>query len=267
MNLEQILSTGVEIAREAGALLRNGFGKGLSIQQKGTAVDWVTQYDEQAEALIVQRLRTAFPDHGLVAEEGSRANSDSHLTWYIDPLDGTTNFAHGLPIFCVSMALYEGSRPLVGVIYDPMRDECFSGVRGLGANLTTASGAGPLRVSRATEMVHSLLATGFPYDRHHSEQDNMRQLVRFLKQAQGIRRNGSAALDMANVAAGRLDGYWEFKLNSWDIAAGVLLVQEAGGTVTLIEGTPFVLSSPVSLVASNGRIHPKMLEILRESST
>jgi myo-inositol-1(or 4)-monophosphatase len=267
MNLKPILATGIDIAREAGALLRDGLGQGLSIQQKGTAVDWVTQFDEQAEVLIVERLQTAFPDHGLVAEEGSRANGDSPLTWYIDPLDGTTNFAHGMPIFCVSMALYEGDRPLVGIIYDPMRDECFGGASGQGATLTTPGGTTPLRVSQATELIHSLLATGFPYDRHHSDHDNMRQLIAFLKRAQGIRRNGSAALDMANVAAGRLDGYWEFKLNSWDIAAGVLLVQEAGGQVTLVDGSPFVLSAPVSLIASNGRLHPQMLEILRESST
>jgi len=263
MNLKPILATGIDIAREAGALLRNGLGQGLSIQQKATAVDWVTQFDEQAEALIVSRLQDAFPDHGLVAEEGSRANGGSPLTWYIDPLDGTTNFAHGLPVFCVSMALYKENKPLIGIIYDPTRDECFAGASGMGANLTTANGTIPLRVSHATELVHSLLATGFPYDRHNSEQDNMRQLVSFLKRAQGIRRAGSAALDMAYVAAGRLDGYWEFKLNSWDIAAGVLLVQEAGGQVTLMDGSPFTLSASVSLVASNGRIHPVMLDILR----
>jgi myo-inositol-1(or 4)-monophosphatase len=262
MNKELILSTGIEIAREAGRLLREGVGKGLEIEQKGTAVDWVTQFDQQAEALIVNRLRQAFPDHGLVAEEGSRTDSRNGLTWYIDPLDGTTNFAHGLPIFSVSMALYEGDEPVVGIIYDPMRDECFSGASGSGATLTTPAGSKPLRVSQASDLVHSLLATGFPYDRHSSDHDNIQQLVRFLKQAQGIRRNGSAALDMANVAAGRLDGYWEFKLNSWDIAAGVLLVQEAGGQVTLIDGRPFALSSPVSLVASNGRIHHLMLTTL-----
>jgi myo-inositol-1(or 4)-monophosphatase len=264
MNKEEILRSGMGIAREAGELLRQGFGKGLEIQHKGTAVDWVTQYDEQAEALIVKQLQAAFPDHGLVAEEGSRINGGSNLTWYIDPLDGTTNFAHGLPIFCVSMALYEGDVPLVGIIYDPVRDECFSGIRGMGATLTTPAGSQPLQVSQATALVHSLLATGFPYDRHQSDQDNVRQFTRFLKQAQGIRRNGSAALDMANVAAGRLDGYWEFKLNSWDIAAGVLLVQEAGGLVTLIDGSPFALSSPVSLVGSNGRIHQLMLDTLLE---
>ena len=263
MNLKPILATGIGIAREAGALLRDGLGQGLSIQQKETAVDWVTQFDKQAEALIVSRLQTAFPDHGLVAEEGSRANGDSPVTWYIDPLDGTTNFAHGLPVFCVSMALYEENKPLIGIIYDPMRDECFAGANGMGANLTTANGTIPLRVSHATELVNSLLATGFPYDRHNSEQDNMRQLVSFLKRAQGIRRAGSAALDMAHVAAGRLDGYWEFKLNSWDIAAGVLLVQEAGGQVTLIDGSPFSLSDSISLMASNGRIHPLMLDVLQ----
>jgi myo-inositol-1(or 4)-monophosphatase len=265
MDKELILSTAIEIAREAGELLREAVGKGLEIEEKGTAVDWVTQFDQQAETLIVNRLRRAFPDHGLVAEEGSRTDSRSGLVWYVDPLDGTTNFAHGLPIFCVSMALYEGNEPLVGIIYDPMRDECFSGASGLGASLSTPAGTKPLRVSQATDLVHSLLATGFPYDRHHSEQDNIRQLVRFLKQAQGIRRNGSAALDMANVAAGRLDGYWEFKLNSWDIAAGVLLVREAGGQVTLIDGRSFALSSSVSLVASNGRIHQRMLDTLRDS--
>jgi myo-inositol-1(or 4)-monophosphatase len=263
MNLKPILATGIDIAREAGALLRDGLGQGLSIQEKGTAVDWVTQFDEQAEALIVSRLQTAFPDHGLVAEEGSRANGDSPLTWYIDPLDGTNNFAHGLPVFCVSLALFEGNRPLVGIIYDPMRDECFSGASGLGATLTTADRTTPLQVSGATQLVHSLLATGFPYDRHTTKIDNVEPLLRFLKRVQGIRRAGSAALDMAYVAAGRLDGYWEYKLNSWDIAAGVLLVQEAGGQVTLIDGTPFSLSDSISLMASNGRIHPLMLDVLQ----
>lgn len=263
MDLKPILTTGVAIAREAGALLRDGLGQGLSIQEKGTAVDWVTQFDQQAESLIVSRLQAAFPDHGLVAEEGSRANGDSPLTWYIDPLDGTNNFAHGLPVFCVSLALFEGNKPLVGIIYDPMRDECFSGASGLGATLTTATATTPLQVSQATNLVHSLLATGFPYDRHTTEMDNVAPLVRFLKQVQGIRRAGSAALDMAYVAAGRLDGYWEFKLKSWDIAAGVLLVQEAGGQVTLLDGSPFALSSSVSLMASNGRIHPLMLDTLQ----
>ncbi len=260
MNLNFVLDTAVPIAREAGALLREGYGREKEIAVKGTAVDWVTQFDQQAETLIVSRLRAAFPDHTLVGEEGGTTAGSSAYTWHIDPLDGTTNFAHGFPVFCVSLALVEGTRPLLGVIYDPLREECFTAVAGQGAWLNGRR----LHVSQADSLIRSLLATGFPYDRHTAEHDNVAQMARFLKKAHGIRRAGAAALDMAYVAAGRLDGYWEFKLKSYDVAAGVLLVQEAGGQVTDMDGRAVQIAPEMALVASNGRIHAAMLAVLAD---
>jgi len=266
MDLNFIHDTAVAVAREAGALLLDGFGRDKEIHTKSSAVDFVTQFDVAAEQLITGRLRTAFPDHGLRGEEGTDEGDVQGLTWHIDPLDGTSNFAHGFPVFCVSLALYDGQRPLVGVVYDPTRDECFSAVVGQGARLTDARGARLLRASRAAELVSSLLATGFPYDVHTSSLDNAAYVARFIKRAFGLRRAGSAALDMAYVAAGRLDGYWEFKVNAWDIAAGILLVQEAGGTVTLIDGRPLGFARQMHVVASNGLIHALMLDVIREVS-
>ncbi|GIK57865.1 MAG: inositol monophosphatase [Chloroflexi bacterium] len=260
MDLHLVLDTAVPIAREAGELLRQGFGQEKEIATKATAVDWVTQFDQQAETLIVSRLRAAFPDHTLVGEEGGTTAGSSPYTWHIDPLDGTTNFAHGFPVFCVSLALVEGTRPLVGVIVDPLRDECFTAVAGQGAWLNGRR----LHVSQADSLICSLLATGFPYDRHTSDLDNVAQLARFLKKVHGVRRAGAAALDMAYVAAGRLDGYWEFKLKSYDVAAGILLVQEAGGQVTDMNGRAIQIAPELAVVASNGRIHEDMLGVLRD---
>lgn len=263
MDRQYACDIATNIAHEAGRLLRQGASQQKAISRKSSAIDLVTQYDQAAEALISDQLRHLFPDHHLVAEEGSRNHqATSAYTWYVDPLDGTNNFAHGFPVFAVSMALYQASEPLVGVIYDPLRDECFRAVAGAGAYLETAGEVKRLQVSAAAALVDSLLATGFPYDRHHNQQDNLPQFAAFLKTAQGIRRPGSAALDLAYVAAGRLDGYWEYRLNSWDVAAGRLLVQEAGGQVSAIDGRPFQLTEKVSLVASNGRIHDEMLRIL-----
>lgn len=264
MNLTNVLNVAVETAEAAGELLKEGVREQKSIIHKSTAIDLVTQYDEAAEALILERLKSHFPTHGFVAEEsGMSANGrESQYTWYIDPLDGTNNFAHGFPVFCVSLALYEGDQPLVGVIFDPLRGECFSAVAGQGAFLTTPEGTTPLQVSQTETLLGSLVATGFPYDRHTSQLDNIAQLTAFVKRVQGIRRPGSAALDLAYVAAGRLDGYWEYKLNSWDIAAGMLFVQEAGGIVTGEDGRKPKLSGKISLVASNGLIHEEMLATL-----
>lgn len=267
MDLNQILEIATAVAREAGALLMDGFGRHKEIQTKSSAVDFVTQFDLAAEALITQRLRAAFPDHGLVGEEGTDEGHARAFVWHIDPLDGTSNYAHGFPVFCVSLALYEGQRPLVGVIYDPVQEECFTAVAGRGATVTGRRGASPLRVSAATELVNSLLATGFPYDVHTSPLDNAAQVTRFMKRAFGLRRAGSAALDMAYVAAGRLDGYWEFKVKAWDVAAGILMVQEAGGTVTLIDGRPLGFAREMHVLASNGRIHEAMLAVLREAES
>lgn len=262
MNLPDILDTAVDIARDAGTLLREGFGQAVEIERKSSAVDWATQYDTAAEELITERLTAAFPQHGLIGEEGSRQTGAGDLVWYVDPLDGTTNFAHGFPVFSVSLALYRGSEPQIGVVYDPLRDDCFTAAAGYGAHLLHAGHKRPLHVSRTGELVNSLLATGFPYDRHTSDAYNMAETAAFLKKIQGLRRPGSAALDLAYVAAGRLDGYWEYKLFSWDIAAGVLLVQEAGGRVTDIQGNSFVLSPRPEIIASNGRIHPQMRAVL-----
>ena len=241
MDLNSILDTATTIARDAGALLLDGFGREKQIETKSSAVDFVTQFDRAAETLITDRLRAAFPGHGLLGEEGTDETGAQPYTWIIDPLDGTSNYAHGFPVFCVSLALYQGQQPLVGVVYDPTRDECFRAAAGQGATISGPNGTRPLRVSAAAELVGSLLATGFPYDVHTSPLDNA-----------------------AYVAAGRLDGYWEFKVHAWDVAAGILLVQEAGGCVTLIDGRPLGFARQMHIVASNGVIHEAMLEVIRE---
>jgi len=264
--LDRVSTTAIDISREAAGLLRDGVRQAMAVETKSSAIDLVTPYDMEAEALIVDRLRTAFPDHTYFAEEGEHdAGAEGDYVWYIDPIDGTNNFAHGIPFFAISLALYRGREPLFGLVHEPLRDEMFHAIAGRGAYLSTPhDGQQRLAVSRAKSLVQSLLASGFPYDRHTSRQDNAAQFAAFLKRAQGLRRMGAAALDLAYVAAGRLDGYWEYKLNSWDVAAGVLLVEEAGGSVTDPEGRPFQLTRAPELVASNGRIHREMLDILAE---
>ena len=268
MNNQHFLTTAVAIAHKTGVLLREAVGAAKQIERKSSEIDIVTQYDLAAEELITSSLRAAFPTHGFMAEEGGEtANVGSGYVWHIDPIDGTNNFAHNIPFFAVSMALYLDGQPIVGLVYEPLRDECFTAVVHEGAHLLHNGRQTPLRVTEAGRLVDSILATGFPYDRHTSDLDNMPQLSAFLKQVQGVRRMGSAALDLAYVAAGRLDGYWEFKLNSWDVAAGALLVQEAGGQVTMIDGRPFSLTPKLSLVASNGQIHQAMLTTLANCET
>jgi myo-inositol-1(or 4)-monophosphatase len=263
-----ILQTAMAISGEAGALLREGYGAVRERATKSSAIDLVTEYDHQAEALIAGRLRAAFPGHLVLGEEGTRdeaaaAGSGDTPTWIVDPIDGTNNFSHAFPVFAVSLALWQGNEPLVGVLADPLRGETFHAVRGQGAWLVSGTKAPRrLQTSAAATLVESLLATGFPYDRHTSAQDNLAEFGAFLKRAQGLRRCGAAALDLAYVAAGRLDGYWEYKLSSWDVAAGVLLVQEAGGTVTTMDGRPFQLAPSVDLIASNGRIHGAMRDVI-----
>jgi myo-inositol-1(or 4)-monophosphatase len=260
-----MLETAKGIAREAGQLLRQGQLESFRIDSKSSDVDLVTEYDHKAEQLIVGRLREWFPDHGIVGEEGSsfagREGSQGYR-WYVDPLDGTNNFAHRIPHFAVSMGLFLGDQPVLGVVYDPMRDEMYWAERGRGAFRNDI----PLKVSQAPTVGKAILASGFPYDRHHDPVDNIAQMALFLKKCQGFRRFGAAALDLAMVAAGSLDGFWEFKLSPWDVAAGILLVAEAGGTVTRIDGAP--MGHPtrkIHLVASNGLLHQEMLEILKPS--
>ena len=263
MEFQNQLNIATRTAHEAGELLREGFYKEKNIQQKSSAVDWVTEYDQQSEKLIVDRLLSEYTDHGVLGEEGSRVSGSSGFNWIIDPLDATNNFAHRFPIFAVSIALYDQGTPLVGVVYDPMRKETFTAARGFGAMLSTPEGEKKLQVSDTKELKQSLLATGFPYDRHTSEQNNIKETGAFLRSAQGVRRPGCAALDMVYVAAGRLDGYWELKLFIWDMAAARLIVEEAGGKVSDPAGGDLKMDEKLSVVMSNGHIHIQMLDVIQ----
>jgi len=246
------------IAREAGALLMSHLARHIGFEYKGE-VDLVTEADRASEKLIVERLRTRWPDYGIVGEEGTRTASEAEYRWYVDPLDGTTNFAHGYPVFCVSIALvYREEELLAGVLYDPTRDEMFSAERGQGATLNGKA----LHVSRTASLSESLLGTGFPSHKRH-QNPNIHFYHQITLRSHGVRRAGSAALDLANVACGRYDGFWEFNLNPWDTAAGVLLVEEAGGRVTRFDGTPYRLDSR-EVLASNGLIHEKLMKNFSE---
>ena len=246
------------IAREAGALLMSYFDQHIKIEYKGD-VDLVTAADRASEKLIVERLQDKWPQHGIVGEEGTRSDTGAEYRWFVDPLDGTTNFAHGYPVFCISIALTRQDDQLeVGVLYDPTRDELFSAERGAGATLNGK----PMHVSKITRLAESILGTGFPSHKRHKN-PNIHFYQQLTLRSHGVRRAGSAALDLANVAAGRYDGFWEFNLNPWDTAAGVLIVQEAGGTVTRFDGTPFRLDSR-EVLASNSLIHEVLLENFRE---
>jgi myo-inositol-1(or 4)-monophosphatase len=241
------------IAREAGVLLMGYFKRRVTIEYKGD-VDLVTEADRASEKLIVERLQARWPEHGIVGEEGTRSEADAEYRWYVDPLDGTTNFAHGYPVFCISIALTRRDGQLeVGLLYDPTRDEMFVAERGNGAALNGE----PMRVSRTKTLSESLLGTGFPSHKRHKN-PNIHCYHQLTLRSHGVRRAGSAALDLANVASGRYDGFWEFNLNPWDTAAGVLLVQEAGGKVTRFDGSPFRLDSR-EVLASNDLIHQDLL--------
>lgn len=248
-----------ETVLEAGRLIREKLGTERTIEHKGT-VDLVTDADRASEALIAARLRAAFPEHRLFGEEGTRdavTETSSPYAWVFDPLDGTTNYAHGYPHFAVSLALRWHDTTLVGMIYDPMRDELFAAERGKGATLNGR----PMRVSAIDELVKSLLATGFSYNLAERE-INAKIFVEFLVKTQGPRRDGAAALNLAYVACGRLDGFWERPLEPWDMAAGALMVTEAGGVITSYANGRF---DPFAreCIASNGRLHEAMLEIIQ----
>jgi myo-inositol-1(or 4)-monophosphatase len=248
----EILSIATQIAREAGALLMEHFQRHVTIEYKGDA-DLVTIADRKSEALIRERLREHWPEHDIMGEEEGLQDTGSDYRWYVDPLDGTTNFAHGFPVFCVSMALdYKGKR-IAGVIYDPTRDELFAAEQGSGSYLNDQ----PIRVSKTARLAESLLATGFPSHKRHKN-PNIFFYHQITLRTHGVRRAGSAALDLCYVASGRFDGFWEFNLNPWDTAAGVLIVEEAGGKVTNFHGGPFELSSRETL-ASNGLLHESLL--------
>ena len=241
-----------EIAREAGALLMGYFREHLAVEYKGEA-DLVTKADRESEALIRQRIQARWPDHDILGEEQGLVDTGSEYRWYVDPLDGTTNFAHGFPVFCVSMALeYKGSR-IAAVVYDPTRDEMISAEQGSGACLNQQ----PMHVSKVANLAESLVATGFPSHKRHKN-PNIYFYHQITLRSHGVRRAGSAALDLCYVAAGRMEGFWEFNLNPWDTAAGVLIVEEAGGKVTNFQGGPFQIDSRET-VATNGLVHQALL--------
>ena len=241
------------IIREAGALLMTYFQRRIGYEYKGD-VDLVTEADRASETFLSERLRARWPEFGVLGEEGTRSDMAADYRWLVDPLDGTTNFAHGYPVFCVSIALVHGEELLAGFLYDPARNEFFSAERAQGAKLNGET----MRVSKTKRLSESLLGTGFPSHKRHKN-PNIHFYHQLTLRSHGLRRAGSAALDLANVAAGRYDGFWEFNLNSWDTAAGVLLVQEAGGRVTRFDGAPFRLKSD-EVLASNVIIHDELLE-------
>ena len=253
----ELLPRMTAIAREAGRLLMTYFERRIGYEYKGD-VDLVTEADRASEKLIVQRIREFFPSHDIVGEEGTRKDSGSDFRWYVDPLDGTTNFAHGYPVFCVSLGVEAKEGLFAGVLYDPTRDELFSAEKGKGATLNGR----PIHVSTTKTLSESLLATGFPSKKRHNN-PNIHFYHQLTLRSHGLRRAGSAALDLANVASGRYDGFWEFNLNPWDTSAGVLLVREAGGTVTRFDGSEWRIDSSETL-GSNGLLHEELMKNFAE---
>jgi myo-inositol-1(or 4)-monophosphatase len=252
------LETAVEIAREAGALLANYFERRVAFELKGES-DLVTEADRASEKLIVERLRSHFPSHGIVAEEGGGHESVSSFRWFVDPLDGTTNFAHSFPIFNVTLGLEQDGEMVAGVVYDPIRQEMFTAERGAGAYLNHRR----IRVSAVKRLEDSLASTGFPSrNRHYNV--NIHFYHQMALASHGVRRTGSAAIDLAYVACGRLDGFWEFGLKPWDMAAGTLLVREAGGAVSDMRGTPHSVTASEHLLADNGALHDQVLALFGE---
>lgn len=252
-----MLNFAIRVAKDAGRLLRDRVGTRIDIEHKG-AINIVTDVDLASEKLIREAISTYYPRHEILAEEGGLSESGSEYRWIVDPLDGTTNYAHGYPIFCVSIALECKGEVVLGVVYDPMRDELFTAERGGGAALNNR----PIHVSKTADLMQGLLSTGFPYDIRTSKLTNLDHWANFAMNAQALRRDGAAALDLCYVACGRFDGFWELNLSPWDTAAGALIVTEAGGRVTNFTGGPFSNYKP-EVVASNGLIHDQMLEVLK----
>lgn len=254
-----MLDFAIQTAREAGRVLSEKFGRAsLAVTRKGD-IDIVTEADLAAERLIVERISSYYPRHAILTEEAGDAGGgekSAEYKWVVDPLDGTTNYAHGYPCFCVSIALERGGEIVLGVVHDPTRDETFAAERGGGATLNGRA----IRVSAVEEINRALVCTGFPYDvRERSE--FARHFHNFIMHAQGVRRDGAAALDLAYVACGRFDGFWEEGLKPWDVAAGKIIIEEAGGRITRYDDTPFDIYTP-PVVATNGLLHAEMLRVL-----
>jgi myo-inositol-1(or 4)-monophosphatase len=265
MDLQAVCVTAEHIARQAGAVLMQHFDQPHRETTKKTAIDIVTEGDTASEALIIPALRAAFPNHGIVSEEGGGSHPDAEYCWYIDPLDGTSNYANNIPFFSVSMALADRhKRPLVGVVYQPSTGDLYSAALDHGA---TANGQ-PLVVSTTDTLEQSMLCSGFPYDSHTNPDNNLAQWAAFTRRARGLRRFGSVALELGFVAGGRFEGLWEKQLNPWDVLAGILLVQEAGGHVTDYRGDDSdLVYTGRQILATNGRVHEAMMAVLAESTT
>lgn len=258
---QQRFALAQDLARRAGAIQRERYETPLHVETKSVDIDLVTEVDHACEALIVGALTEHFPDDAVLAEEGSGDDRPgTEWRWVVDPLDGTTNYAHGYPRFCVSIGAERHERRELAAVYDPLLDELYAARRGRGA---TRNGK-PIAVSAETRLDRALLATGFAYDKRQSRRENVENFAAFLQAARAMRRDGSAALDLCYVAAGRLDGFWELKLSPWDVAAGFLVIEEAGGRVSNMTGGP-ALRSGREVVASNGQIHEAMLEILESA--
>lgn len=262
-HLDTVLNSVIPIARDAGQILLQHFDNPIITGTKSTDGDIVTIADKESERWIVSALTAHFPEHHIVGEEGGGMGAPAETAdffWYVDPLDGTVNYAAGMPFFSTSIALTDSHRqPLAGVVYDPWRDELFTAVQGKGAYLN----GHPLHVSTTDSLAKALLSSGFPYDKHLRQDNNLAEWAAFLVKVRDLRRLGSAALDLCYVAAGRMDGFWEQSLNPWDVLAGMLIVREAGGMVTDYHGSPNPQQQDKGkYLASNGHLHPAMLAVL-----
>jgi myo-inositol-1(or 4)-monophosphatase len=246
------------LARQAGAILSSYYGRSPKVSHK-SLIDLVTEADHRSEDFLLGEVQRRYPGQRIYSEETGGVPGSEGQTWYIDPLDGTVNYAHGIPIFAVSIGYAEGERVQLAVVYDPMREECFSAERGQGATLNGQ----PIKVAQAADLDHSLLVTGFPYDIRTNPANNLDHYAHLSLRSQGVRRLGSAALDLCYVAAGRLDGFWEIALNTWDVAAGGLIAEEAGAVVTNLQDQADYLSFPVTVVAANPTVHPLLLKELQ----
>jgi myo-inositol-1(or 4)-monophosphatase len=246
------------LAREAGAILRDGYNKEHQISYKGV-IDLVTEIDHASESFLLKEIQTHFPDSHVIAEESGETKGSNGSTWYIDPLDGTVNYSHHIPLFCVCIAHAVDGIVTLGAVYDPLRDEMFSAERGRGAYLNGKR----IQVSKTVELQKGLLVTGFPYDTWNTKQDNFRNFEKLAKMTQGVRRLGSAAIDACYVAAGRFDAFWEYSLKPWDIAAGGLIAEEGGARVTTMDGKPDYISAPQSVLAAAPGIYQQVLDQLK----
>jgi myo-inositol-1(or 4)-monophosphatase len=258
MDIDIYRAVAADAALIAGNLQKTRLGTEIGVENKGE-LDLVTEVDRACETAILSRLRRSFPTHDFVAEESAPSLSGSEYVWYIDPLDGTTNYSHTYPFFCTSIALARKGQVIASAVYDPVKDELFTAARGRGA---TCNGF-PLKVSPSIDLLRSILVTGFPYDLRDDVRHTMRLFEKFLHHARALRRDGAAALDLAYLAAGRIDGYFEERLKPWDVLAGSLLVEEAGGRVSRFDGSPIGVSAD-EVVASNGLVHEAMLRVLAE---